>query len=131
MFNKLHDERPEVLQKIVPIAGDCALLKLGLDEGSVKRIENVQFVFHVAASVRFDDPLDKALLLNTRGTHEVLRWAKTLKNLKAVVYISTTYSNPEVPHVEERIYPAKMDWRKAIEIVEKVEPEVLNAMAEK
>ncbi|XP_065078009.1 fatty acyl-CoA reductase wat-like [Ochlerotatus camptorhynchus] len=131
LFNKLHEEWPEALQKIVPIAGDCSLLKLGLDEDSVKRMENVQFVFHAAASVRFDDPLDKALLLNTRGTHEVLRWAKTLKSLKVIVYISTTYSNPELPHVEERIYPAKMDWRKAIDMVEKVKPEVLNALAEK
>lgn len=94
-------------------------------------MENVQFVFHAAASIRFDDPLDKALLLNTRGTHEVLRWAKTLKSLKAIVYISTTYSNPEVSHVEERIYPAKMDWRKAIDMVETLKPEVLNALAEK
>ncbi|XP_001664118.2 putative fatty acyl-CoA reductase CG5065 [Aedes aegypti] len=131
LFNKLREERPDSFQKIVPLDGDCSQLRLGLEDESIRRMVDVQFVFHAAASVRFDDPLDKALLLNTRGTHEVLRWAKTLSNLKAIVHISTTYSNPEVPHVEERIYPAKMDWRKAIEMVEKVEPEALNALAEK
>lgn len=131
LFNKLREERPNAFQKIVPIDGDCSQLRLGLDDESIRRMAGVQFVFHAAASVRFDDPLDKALLLNTRGTHEVLRWAKTLSNLNAIVHISTTYSNPEVPHVEERIYPAKMDWRKAIEMVEKIDPEVLNTLSDK
>ena len=92
---------------------------------------NVQFVFHAAASVRFDDPLSKALLLNTRGTHEVLLWAKTLYNLKAIVHISTTYSNPEISHVEERLYPAKMEWRTAIKMAEMIDPEVLNTLTKK
>ncbi|XP_062556217.1 putative fatty acyl-CoA reductase CG5065 [Armigeres subalbatus] len=131
LFDKLREESPEQFKKIVPINGDCSQLKLGLEENDIKRMADVQFIFHAAASVRFDDPLDKALLLNTRGTHEVLRWAKTLLNLKAIVYISTTYSNPEIYYVEEKIYPAKIDWRKAIEIAETVDPDILNALTEK
>nr|XP_019541935.2 fatty acyl-CoA reductase wat-like [Aedes albopictus] len=131
LFNKLREERPESFKKIVPINGDCSQLRLGLEDASIRRMANVQFVFHAAASVRFDDPLSKALLLNTRGTHEVLLWAKTLYNLKAIVHISTTYSNPEISHVEERLYPANMDWRTAIKMAEKIDPEVLNTLTKK
>lgn len=129
LFDKLRELRPTDFQKIVPISGDCSLLQLGLDEESRKRIENVQFVFHAAASVRFDDPLVKAILLNTRGTREVLSWAKTLKQLKSLVHISTTYCNPEILHVEERMYPAKMDWQQAIRMAESLETEALNAIS--
>ncbi|EDS42239.1 conserved hypothetical protein [Culex quinquefasciatus] len=131
LFDKVREMHPENIQKIVPICGDCSELKLGLDEESLKRMENVQFVFHAAASVRFDDPLEKAILLNTRGTREVIHWATTLKSLKAVVHISTTYSNPEIFEIEERIYPAKMDWRKAIEMAENVDSEVFQTMSQK
>uniref|UniRef100_A0A1Q3FR42 Fatty acyl-CoA reductase n=1 Tax=Culex tarsalis TaxID=7177 RepID=A0A1Q3FR42_CULTA len=129
LFDKVRELVPDNIRKIVPISGDCSQLKLGLDEESLKRMENVQFVFHAAASVRFDDPLEKAILLNTRGTREVIMWAKTLKSLKAMVHISTTYSNPEIFEIEERIYPAKMDWRKAIELAETLDPEVLETFS--
>ncbi|XP_039444543.1 fatty acyl-CoA reductase 1-like [Culex pipiens pallens] len=131
LFDVIRATCPNDIRKIVPISGDCSELKLGLDEESLKRMENVQFVFHAAASVRFDDPLEKAILLNTRGTREVILWAKTLKNLKAMVHISTTYSNPEIFDVEERIYPAKMDWRKAIELAETLDPEMLETLSPK
>lgn len=104
---------------------------MGLNEDSQEKLKDVQFVFHAAASVRFDDPLCKAILLNTRGTREVFRWAKTLNNLRALVHISTTYCNPEIFDIEERIYPAKMDWQKAIEIAEQMEPEVVETLSQK
>lgn len=131
LFDKLRETRPDAIRKIIPLAGDCSLLQLGMDEDSMKRMESVQFVFHAAASVRFDDPLQKAILLNTRGTREVFRWAKTLKNLKAIVHISTTYCNPEIFDIEERIYPAKMDWRKAIDIAEQIDPELVEMLSQK
>ncbi|EAT43246.1 AAEL005296-PA [Aedes aegypti] len=131
LFDKIRETHPDSIQKIVPIPGDCSLLKMGLNEDSQEKLKDVQFVFHAAASVRFDDPLCKAILLNTRGTREVFRWAKTLKNLRALVHISTTYCNPEIFDIEERIYPAKMDWQKAIEIAERMEPEVVETLSQK
>ncbi|XP_058462932.1 fatty acyl-CoA reductase wat-like [Malaya genurostris] len=128
LFDKIHEVCPDVLQKIVPISGDCSKLRMDLDEPSERQLEHVQFVFHAAASVRFDDPLTDAILLNTRGTREVCRWAKTLKKLRALVHISTVYSNPEVFEIDERIYPAKMNWQKAIEMAENVDSEILNTL---
>lgn len=55
---------------------------LGLsDTDRQKLVDNVNVIFHVAASVRFDDPLKYAILLNTRGTREVAQLALDTKNL--------------------------------------------------
>lgn len=44
--------------------------------------EKVSIVFHSAASVRFDDTLKYATLINTRGTREVMLLARNMRNLK-------------------------------------------------
>ncbi|KFB46961.1 AGAP004784-PA-like protein [Anopheles sinensis] len=131
LFDRLKSENPKALSKICPIEGDCTQLKLGMSPDSMDRIKDVQFVFHAAASVRFDDPLKDAILTNTRSTREVFEWAKTLQKLRAVVHVSTTYCNPELLHVEEKIYPPKMDWRSAIRMAETFDMAALEALKEK
>ncbi|XP_053675231.1 putative fatty acyl-CoA reductase CG5065 [Anopheles nili] len=131
LFDTLKGERPETLQKIQPIEGDCTQLKLGMSSESMERLKDVRFVFHAAASVRFDDPLKDAILINTRSTREVFDWAKTLHQLKAVVHVSTTYCNPELLRVEEKIYPPKMDWREAIRLAEAFDTAELEMLKDK
>uniref|UniRef100_A0A182NNE7 Fatty acyl-CoA reductase n=1 Tax=Anopheles dirus TaxID=7168 RepID=A0A182NNE7_9DIPT len=131
LFDVLKSEHPDALNKIHPIEGDCTQLKLGMSAASMERMNDVQFVFHAAASVRFDDPLKDAILTNTRSTREVLDWAKTLRKLRAVVHISTTYCNPELLRVEEKIYPPKMDWREAIRLAEAFDTPVLEMLKDK
>ncbi|XP_053663920.1 putative fatty acyl-CoA reductase CG5065 [Anopheles marshallii] len=131
LFDVLKGSNPAALNKIHPIEGDCTQLRLGMSAASVERMREVQFVFHAAASVRFDDPLKDAILINTRSTREVLEWAKTLPKLRAVVHISTTYCNPELMRVEEKIYPPKMDWREAIRMAESFDTAMLETVKEK
>uniref|UniRef100_A0A182PNZ7 Fatty acyl-CoA reductase n=1 Tax=Anopheles epiroticus TaxID=199890 RepID=A0A182PNZ7_9DIPT len=131
LFDVIKSENPAALRKIHPIEGDCTQLKLGMSPESIELIKDVQFVFHVAASVRFNDPLKDAILINTRSTREVLDWAKTLRKLRAAVHISTTYCNPELKLVEEKIYPPKMDWREAIRMAEMFDSAVLETVKEK
>lgn len=88
-------------------------------------------IFHVAASVRFDDPLKYAILLNTRGTREVSQLALDAKNLAVLVHLSTAYSNCYMSCVDEKLYPAPADWRRAIEIAEKCDNDTLVPMTEK
>ena len=45
--------------------------------------------------MRFDDPLTKAILLNTRGTREVVYLANEVKNLDVLIHVSTTYCNTD------------------------------------
>lgn len=46
-----------------------------------KLIENCQIIFHVAATVRFDEKLKLALAINVNGTKEVMLLSKTMKSL--------------------------------------------------
>lgn len=51
-----------------------------------------------------------------------LEWPK----LKAFVHVSTTYSNPGVLEVEERVYPPLADWRTTIKLAETYDAEILD-----
>lgn len=120
-----------MLEKIIPVEGDVTLLKLGLSQNSLKAMENVSIIFHAAASVRFDDTFKYAVLLNTRGTRETLRFAETLKQIKVVLHVSTTYCNVKSKIVKEEIYPALADWKDSIRIAENIDPYVLDVLEQK
>jgi len=81
----LRKEQSDAFQKVVAIAGDASLKDFGLSEEDRRLLQReVSVVFHAAATVRFDDPLKSAVLLNTRGTHEILKLSKEMPNLKVV-----------------------------------------------
>ncbi|XP_034124495.1 putative fatty acyl-CoA reductase CG5065 [Drosophila guanche] len=126
LYDRLRREQPDAWSKLVPIAGDVEQLGLGICAADLERLRNVTIVYHSAASVRFDDPLRSAILMNTRGTHELVKLALAWKKLRAFVHVSTTYSNPSVLEVEERIYPPLADWRTTIKLAETYDEETLN-----
>ncbi|KAJ8934895.1 hypothetical protein NQ318_002649 [Aromia moschata] len=84
-------------------------------------IENVNIIYHGAASVRFDDFLKDAVLLNTRGTREITNLALEVKNLVAFMHISTTYCNTDKKVIEEQLYPPHADWREVIAVAEQLD----------
>ena len=95
--------------------------------------------------------LKKAVLLNTRGTKQMLDLAKEIKNLELFAHISTAYC-----HLEEKVkkiqlfiiklyiiiinfqqvlgekpYPPPADPHKIIKLVEWMEDDVVEAMTDK
>lgn len=80
---------------------------------------------------RFDDTLKYAVLMNTRGTHEILKLSSQMKFLESFVYVSTTYSNTHKKVIEEKIYPPPGDWRKIIKIAENYDNHTLETYASK
>ena len=48
-------------------------------------------VFHVAATVRFQEKLSKSIDINVRGTKELLDLAREMKGLESLVHVSTAY----------------------------------------
>lgn len=125
VFERLRIEHPQNLDKMIAIEGDVCQIGLGLSTASRTEIANVSLIFHSAASVRFDDPLHEAVLMNTRGTREIMLLAQTLKHLKVLVHVSTTYSNPAFRNVAEKIHPPSADWKTTIRLAEKY-PEILD-----
>lgn len=131
LFGRLKTENPAALNKLNAIEGDVSEIGLGLTKESLKSLENVEIIFHVAASVRFDDPLKDAIIMNARGTREVMIFGENLKNLKICVHVSTTYCNPDQKSIEEKLYPAPADWQSSIKIAETLDQDILDIFTEK
>lgn len=58
LFDLIRSERPSALEKVVPISGDCGEPGLGIGESDRELLaENVSVIFHLAATIKFDEPL--------------------------------------------------------------------------
>ncbi|KAL6427491.1 hypothetical protein ACFW04_008770 [Cataglyphis niger] len=84
-------------------------------------IREVSIVFHVAATLRFDEKLKLAVPINVRSTRDVLNLCKEISNLKSFVHVSTAYANCPQKVIEEKFYDSPMDSDKLIALMECVE----------
>lgn len=101
----MRKEQPSALdEKLSAISGDVSELGLGLTSEFKDRLSNVSIVIHAAATIRFDEPMKKAMLLNVRGTRELLNLAsESFSKLKSFLHVSTMYSNPYVNDMDEKV----------------------------
>ncbi|XP_073829422.1 fatty acyl-CoA reductase wat-like [Musca autumnalis] len=128
VFRRVHKEQPESFKKITPIAGDCYEKGLGISAQDKEKLRNVSIIFHIAATIRFDEDLKTAILLNTRGAYEMIKLAKELPKLKALVHVSTAYSHPNLKVIDEKIYSPYADWRNMIKLAETCDVDTLNIL---
>lgn len=106
-----------VQDKVRPLDGELHNEYLGLDEKSQQLlIESVDVVFHVAASVRFDDPLRQCMRENVEGTKHVLDLCHRMTQLKALVHVSTAYAYCHLNESEERLYPMKVQPHQLLDL---------------
>nr|CAI5862013.1 unnamed protein product [Callosobruchus analis] len=128
LFDKVKKERgTEVVQKLEAIDGDVMLPELGISKEDRQKIaKEAEIIFHCAATIRFDEPLKKAVLLNVRGTKYMLDLAKECKKLLIFVHLSTAYCHLNEKVLRRRIYNLtssslyKISWSDIIEIGRKV-----------
>ena len=133
IFDPLLQDNPNLLQelraKIIPVAGDLIIDKLGLspeDRAMVTAETNI--VINVAASVNFDDPLLDALQINYFGSQRMLDLAKECKNILTFCHVSTAYVNSNMPNnsvIEEKVYelPGNMDPEKIVQDIINLGPQ--------
>ncbi|XP_045534624.1 putative fatty acyl-CoA reductase CG5065 [Papilio machaon] len=105
VFSRLREKKAESLSKIKHVVGDITVFNLGLTSDQEELLKKVSVVFHLAATIRFDEPLKNALNINLEGTREVLRAFKNQSKLDAFVYVSTAFSNTDKKEIDECIYP--------------------------
>jgi alcohol-forming fatty acyl-CoA reductase len=82
-------------------------------------LSSVEIVFHVMASVRFDEPLKDAVDINMLATKKMLALAEKMTNLKSYLHVSTLYSNSnrlEDDVVDEIIYDHRLSYEQLIYI---------------
>nr|QGV11529.1 FAR2 [Tetrastichus brontispae] len=110
LFDKLRQDCPHELLKIVPVAGDITEPELGISEADQELlIRCVSVVFHSAATVKFDEALKLSVTINMLGTKRLVQLCHRMHNLEALIHVSTAYCNCDRRDVEEVIYPAPHD----------------------
>ncbi|KAK1136442.1 hypothetical protein K0M31_000994 [Melipona bicolor] len=132
LFDRLREERPSNLKKLIPVYGDVSIEGLDLrpDERQII-IERVSVIFHVAANVRFIEDLKKDILLNVRSTRDVCILAGAMKNLVALMHVSTAYAHVDKPIIDEITYPPLTSWRDAILMVETLDEQIVRTFTSK
>ncbi|XP_023673586.1 fatty acyl-CoA reductase 1-like isoform X2 [Paramormyrops kingsleyae] len=110
LFSKLKEVSTDFQQKFVPISSDLMQPGLGLsteDEDMLKA--HIHVIFHCAATIRFDEPLKRALRLNVAATQELLGLAEHMPKLEAFIHISTAYAHCNHKHIEDVVYPSPVE----------------------
>ncbi|KAK7595543.1 hypothetical protein V9T40_013368 [Parthenolecanium corni] len=119
LFDKLRYEVPNFREKISYVSGCIDQPLLGLSEEDRSKISNdVNIIYHCAATVKFNEMLAKAIKVNIMGTREVIKVARDVKSLKALLYVSTAYSFCNHIDVGEKLYPMHIEPEAMIELVE-------------
>lgn len=120
------------LSKIVPIEGDVGLEHLGISAKDRETlIDNVNVVFHSAATLDFFQSLKETTNINLRGTRRVVELCKQLRHLDALVHVSSAYVNAYITDVEEKLYPSPDDPEKIIQLAETLNDEALKQLEPK
>ncbi|XP_031839104.1 fatty acyl-CoA reductase wat [Nomia melanderi] len=126
VFSRLKEKRPKFRHQTVAIAGDCSLPGLGIsstDRAIITR--EVSIVFHVAATVRFDEKMNLAVPINVRSLKDVIGLCKEISGFKSFVHVSTAYANCPLTLIEEKIYDPPMEAEKLIALVECVDEKLI------
>lgn len=132
VFDKIRNEQPMGITKVVPISGDITLPGLGISQSDTTvLLKHVSVVFHSAATVRFDEPLKKSVQLNLVGTRRILQLCQQMTQLEALVHVSTAYSYCNRNTIEECVYPEKVPPERVIEMAEWMDDDLIDCMLPK
>lgn len=100
VFENILEKTPGVLSKLVCVPGDINEPNIGLTAYESKMLQDkIDIVFHVAATVRFNEPLKDAANLNTFGTKRVMELCTKMKNLKV-----SCASEANLLHLKRRLH---------------------------
>ncbi|XP_054088721.1 putative fatty acyl-CoA reductase CG5065 isoform X3 [Zeugodacus cucurbitae] len=105
IFQRIREEKPEVLKKVTSFNGDVTYENLGLSGENLKYvIDNTNIVFHMAATLKLEGNLKDAIDMNTTGTRRALDISKQMKGLEAFVHVSTAFCNCDQEVMYEKVY---------------------------
>ena len=84
-------------------------------------------MFHCAATVRFDEDLSKALIMNVGAVSFIISLCKKMKQLRSVVHVSTAYCHCQRPHIEEKSYPPPMEPSQALSLLDTLDKKIMDS----
>ncbi|KAJ3641610.1 hypothetical protein Zmor_028109 [Zophobas morio] len=123
----LRRDKSEFKRKIFVIEGDCGLPGLGISQDDRETLINeTTCIIHIAAIIKFSEHLRLAAYVNVRAVQDLLHLAKQVRDLKAMVHVSTAYSNCNQKHlIEEQYYEPGMTATKLLKMLESTDDETI------
>lgn len=132
LFEKLLEENPKALEKLVPVYGDISMENLGLSNDDLSLVvRETSVVFHFAATLNFEAPIKTAVHMNIKGLDYVINLSKQMKNLKIVVHLSTAFCNPDQAVMKEKVYDFNMKPRQLIEVLDNLSDDIVESFEKK
>lgn len=133
LYDMLREQRgPSFCDNVKAVQGDMLEDRLGVSDEDRQLLEdNVNIVFHSAATVRFDEQLRLALQMNVMGVRQMVQLCRRFKHLLVFVHTSTAYANCDRPYIEEKIYPPPMEPSKLLDAASWMTDDVMQAITPK
>ncbi|XP_013113513.1 putative fatty acyl-CoA reductase CG5065 [Stomoxys calcitrans] len=129
IFQRIKDEKPEMLKKVTLLEGDIAHEFLGLSKQKLEYVaEHTNIVYHVAASLKMQGPLSESIDMNLAGTRRALDLARKMKHLESFVYVSTAFCNCDQNIVEEQVYDFPHKPEDLMRLAEWLDEKTLNSI---
>ncbi|KAL6258578.1 hypothetical protein P5V15_010532 [Pogonomyrmex californicus] len=132
LFQRIRNEKPQLFKKVIPLNGDILSPNLGLfDEQRELLANEVNIVFHSAATLRLEAKLKDAVDMNLTGTKRVLDLAKQMKHLKAFVHLSTAFCHVDQEELGERIYDSPNDPQDIMRLIQWLDEDAIDLITPK
>ncbi|XP_067135929.1 putative fatty acyl-CoA reductase CG5065 [Centruroides vittatus] len=105
IFEEALLKNPDICNKVECIEGNICEENLGISSSYMNLIKkNVSVVFHLAASLKFNEPFPDSFAKNVESTKNVIKVCRQMENLLVLVYTSTAYSFCNNKEINEKIY---------------------------
>lgn len=132
LYSSLLSQQPDAPKKCIVITGDVSEVNLGISSNDRELLRHeVEFIFHSAATTRFDDSIKTAVTINTRGTKYMLDLAEQCEKLKLFVHVSTAYAFPNEKTTLEKEYKSNInphDVLSSLTLLDDITPEKAKKM---
>ncbi|XP_054886797.1 fatty acyl-CoA reductase 1 isoform X3 [Poeciliopsis prolifica] len=132
LFERLQAEQPDFAEKITAVNSDLTVLDLDLSKEDQSILaENINIVFHCAATIRFNEPLKDAVQLNVLATQKMLALAHKMKHLEIFIHVSTAYAHCDREVIEEVVYPPPVNYRKLLDTLDWMDDDLVATLTPK
>ncbi|KAG8038013.1 hypothetical protein G9C98_006338 [Cotesia typhae] len=129
LFERLKEEQPKFRHKIVAIEGDCSVPNLGISETDrMTLINHVSIVFHVAATLSFDEKIKLAVSINIQSLRDMISLSKKMSKLKSFVHVSTAYAYCTKKKIEEKLYTPPIDADRLVNLMSCVDDNIADKL---
>ncbi|KAG7201487.1 hypothetical protein KM043_004246 [Ampulex compressa] len=119
VFDRLKKEVPTFRTKVTVVFGDYLYPNLAITANDQETLQqSVSIVFNLAAVVRFDERLRKAIDTNVSATKALMELCTRMRNLQVVVHVSTAYSNCNRKSIDETFYDPPLSADTVIGLVQ-------------